>query len=373
MTFTPQQFSQIAEGYDKAATDPKVAAETRAEFAKKAEWFHFLARREERTQPRLAEAKVDPIDWGVSGKCDPPARLRRSMSPFLTTLWLAGAGVYLISTVLFTNAVNLFGSDDPQQAVQTSQSADTPVNQPKFQVIASPEEKERQPEPVAEDTLAPPPIKSDGITPAKRGQGVIEPALTRHAISPDQAPYESPTLTVPPLPLQEGQRSPPQSVPDSVVSPSLELLRVTAPTTVRNGPSTNSKKIGTATAGAELQVKSRQNDWVEFIEPSSGNSGWIHSSLLAPAVREAKDETLPPAAATPTEEGAKMTVTPLIPKLAKKPNGKAMPKQITQRQRTYVQLPADEDFTPLKRRGMGLSTKRLLREGLMSPNFQPPD
>ena len=39
------------------------------------------------------------------------------MAPFLTTLWIAGAAVYLIGTVLFTNAVNLFGTQEPKKVV----------------------------------------------------------------------------------------------------------------------------------------------------------------------------------------------------------------------------------------------------------------
>jgi hypothetical protein len=39
------------------------------------------------------------------------------MAPFLTTLWITGAAVYLIGTVLFTNAVNLFGTEESKKAV----------------------------------------------------------------------------------------------------------------------------------------------------------------------------------------------------------------------------------------------------------------
>ena len=53
MTFTADQYSQIAQGYEKAAADPLVASEKRADLAKKGEWFQFLAQCE-REKHRLS-------------------------------------------------------------------------------------------------------------------------------------------------------------------------------------------------------------------------------------------------------------------------------------------------------------------------------
>jgi hypothetical protein len=39
------------------------------------------------------------------------------MSPFLATLWVTGAAVYLFGTMLFTNAVNFFGTEEPRTSV----------------------------------------------------------------------------------------------------------------------------------------------------------------------------------------------------------------------------------------------------------------
>ena len=44
MSFTKDQYSQIAQGYEKASADPLVSTEKRVELAKKAEWFRFLSR-----------------------------------------------------------------------------------------------------------------------------------------------------------------------------------------------------------------------------------------------------------------------------------------------------------------------------------------
>jgi hypothetical protein len=44
MSLTPEQRSLIAKAYDKAAFDINLPAQTRAAFAKKADWFRLLAR-----------------------------------------------------------------------------------------------------------------------------------------------------------------------------------------------------------------------------------------------------------------------------------------------------------------------------------------
>ena len=43
MSLTPEQHSHIAAAYDKAAFDVSLPAQTRAAFAKKADWFRLLA------------------------------------------------------------------------------------------------------------------------------------------------------------------------------------------------------------------------------------------------------------------------------------------------------------------------------------------
>ena len=118
MSFTADQYSQIAQGYDQAAADPLVTPEKKEEFAKKAKWFHFLAQRESR-HAHLLEDVTPQLDGDVIAASDSPPR---SMAPFLTLLWLTGAVLYLFSTLLFTNAVNLFGDEDRKLAVVAGQS-----------------------------------------------------------------------------------------------------------------------------------------------------------------------------------------------------------------------------------------------------------
>ena len=49
MFLRPEQHSHIAAAYDKAAFDISLPAQTRAAFAKKADWFRLLARVGEKT------------------------------------------------------------------------------------------------------------------------------------------------------------------------------------------------------------------------------------------------------------------------------------------------------------------------------------
>ncbi len=62
MSLKPEQHSQIAMTYEKAAADPMMPAPQKAAFARKAEWFRLLAQigakkeakkvsKEERSQP----------------------------------------------------------------------------------------------------------------------------------------------------------------------------------------------------------------------------------------------------------------------------------------------------------------------------------
>ena len=327
MTLTAAQYSQIGQGYEKAAGDPWVGAEKRVDLVNKAEWFRFLALRENQA---IREYNTAPASATFEG------RVRRSMSPFLTILWVTGAAVYLFGTVLFTNAVNLFGTEEPGTSVPE-------IRQP----------VESVPKVVS--------VEANNGEQAQ-AQHMVNPER-RHAIPPDQPTYKSPSLTAPSSALpQEELASDASSEPvqDVVGVESAEVFIVTTAATIRNGPSTSAKKIGTATAGAELQVKEREKDWVHFVDPSSGNTGWVQASLLKkPApTSEAKILAVPQTVEPASVKPAKVKLAKA--KLAKK---QPVPAKATRQPRTYVGLPPDEEFLPPRRRGPGLlSRRRMLRE-----------
>jgi hypothetical protein len=91
MSLTPEQHSHIAAAYDKAAFDVSLPPQTRAAFAKKADWFRLLARIGEKCQraaPNVSVAKKWPTRFGSS-----PVSVaqRRSLVPLSAAL--AGVGV----------------------------------------------------------------------------------------------------------------------------------------------------------------------------------------------------------------------------------------------------------------------------------------
>ena len=68
MSLTPEQHSHIAAAYDKAAFDVSLPAQTRAAFAKKADWFRLLARvgekREQAGRPKLKAHEIESNPFG---------------------------------------------------------------------------------------------------------------------------------------------------------------------------------------------------------------------------------------------------------------------------------------------------------------------
>jgi hypothetical protein len=76
MSLSPEQHSHIAAAYDKAAFDISLPAQTRAAFAKKADWFRLLARIGEKreraalnanvTIPKASGATANPF-WFIAG------------------------------------------------------------------------------------------------------------------------------------------------------------------------------------------------------------------------------------------------------------------------------------------------------------------
>jgi uncharacterized protein YraI len=353
MTLTPEQYSEIAKGYAEAAADPLIADEKKQEFARKAEWFHFLAQRE---KGALASERNSRFAADFAGEQTSGGRPFR---PLLTTLWLTGAALYLISTLLLTNAVNLFGENGGQPPVG---NVSRPVERPSQ--TATIEDKEG---------------------PGDHHRQIGAAADRPHAISPEQPAYEAPGLTVPPAAEQEettslapepGQEA---SVPAATFeAPVSEVLKTTAAANIRDGPSTRSKVIGTATLGAELQVKARENGWIQFVDPSSGNGGWIHSSLVAPASPQDASRLVE----TPSEEASSPATRKVKPAKRVKQKPSVAPPQHAQerpsrpspadREPVYADFPNDEDFLPDRSRKGFFARRRMLREGLMSPGFLPP-
>jgi hypothetical protein len=325
MTFTSDQYAQIAQRYDNAAADRLVPNDKREEFGKKAEWFRYLAARE---TERL------PNDF-LQESSKPPSGSHKGL---LTTLWLAGAGIYLIGTLLFTNAIGLFNDRDRSSRV-------TEAIRP-----------------------AKPPVQSSGTADASKAGlsdlNAITASERRHAVSPEQPTYEAPELIKPSdvAPPAETVAAPPAILP--------VMLKVAKTATIRNGPSSASKVIGTVRPGAEFQVKGRENGWIQFVDPSSGNSGWIQANLIEGNGTTSASTEIAPQANAPKKKLVKERVRQKQSPADVLAAEKAVPKA----GRGYAGLPDDEAlfFENSKRRTGIFARRRMLREGLMSRDFAPP-
>jgi hypothetical protein len=351
MTFTADQYLQVAAGYDEAAGDPAIASAKREAFSRKANWFRFLAERERRT----FQLRQPANDVSQTVSSEPLPASGRSLRPFLTTLWLTGAVIYLIGTVLFANTITDFFRSETSEQTDVSQQ------------LRSPSASERKKE-------------AARLQPGLPAANPTEEA--RHAITPNQPAYEAPSIMVPPS-APEASQDPTSRDPLTQASAPArsdpEVLRVVASATIRNGSSPDSRVIGTARPGAELQVKAREQGWVEFIDPESGNSGWIESYLLmAPSSRDeisgTPETSVEARSSTPYKQKAVKS------RIKKKPSGateitKQLPDRPSSpaRNRARANLPDDEAFinTPPPRRGF-LAKRRMLRQGLLSPDFIPP-
>jgi SH3-like domain-containing protein len=119
----------------------------------------------------------------------------------------------------------------------------------------------------------------------------IDPAAQNspHAIVPDK---DASTAAIPPAPA-------------ALVPETVEHVRVTTEASIRDRPSAAATLLGVAQAGATAQVVSRQEEWVQIIDPASKKTGWIQSSYLVthdqPGVAALSKEEIEAALATPAE------------------------------------------------------------------------
>jgi SH3-like domain-containing protein len=165
------------------------------------------------------------------------------------------------------------------------------------------------------------------------GADAMRPAApnSRHAVTVEQPTSPAPSETQSPAPAQAQPQaaeassqapaprsSPPkleggapastqsaEAAPDATPNQP-KFVKVTAPTSVRKGPSASSPIIGIAHTSAEAQVVSRDGDWVQIIDPDSKKTGWIQQSFLAPQTapssRPASQQEIDVALAAPAED-----------------------------------------------------------------------
>jgi uncharacterized protein YraI len=123
-----------------------------------------------------------------------------------------------------------------------------------------------------------------------------------HAILPDQFPSTRASST---SPLQAEDLPSIAGLPDPSVAEQIEHVKVIAPASIREGPSSSTPILGVAQPGANAQVISRQAEWVQIIEPGSKKTGWIQSNFLEthdqPGLPALSKEEIEAALASPDE------------------------------------------------------------------------
>jgi hypothetical protein len=146
----------------------------------------------------------------------------------------------------------------------------------------------------------------------------IDPAAqgSPHAIVPD----ELPSISAPPTSPIEAEETPSiGDAPNTSVAEQIEHVKVIAPASVRKGPSASTAILGVAQPGANAQVISRQEEWVQIIDPGSKKTGWIQSSFLEtheqPSLPALSKEEIEAAFATPDE-------VDILPPRSSKPSAK---------------------------------------------------
>jgi Bacterial SH3 domain len=183
---------------------------------------------------------------------------------------------------------------------------------------------------------------------------------SRHAIAPDQSPAA--------LAARSESPSQPAQLPQPEIGPTPgDRLQVKSEASIRSGPSASAQVIGTAHAGAELQVQSRDAEWVQFVDPATKHVGWISLAFLGPA-----DDSVAVPATVP-----KALTKPSRPT---KPIGSAKPRNAQRKYQTatqhkpvrpprgYAELPRDQEFGPPRQgRFFGLFLRRRLSADELSP------
>jgi hypothetical protein len=245
------------------------------------------------------------------------------MKQSLAWLWLIGGVLYAASVWLSVDAVNIAGEKGRTPA---SSSLAIPTSSP---LTAS--------------------AKSEQIVEAR-----TEPIAQRPSLDPGLA---SPSAASEPGPSEQAPDG-----PATVVQTERFVVRSAA--NIRNAPSSKSTLIGTAPAGAELEVAEREGGWVRFVDPATSHTGWIYEGLLAPVAAQ----SVPLVAG---QSNAASENTAAKPKAKVRNATRTVSGGVKQRAGNrpyalgYAPNPSAEEFGANKRRFGFFGRRRMVREGFL--------
>jgi hypothetical protein len=110
-----------------------------------------------------------------------------------------------------------------------------------------------------------------------RSWGTDLPSLADSSSETSLALPESPVTT------RSNFRSPTPARPDGTAYPPIEWAKVALTAKVHGEASVSSSTLRLYQPGTALHVVSRQNGWVQIIDPTSGERGWVFEQYLVPA------------------------------------------------------------------------------------------
>jgi SH3-like domain-containing protein len=226
---------------------------------------------------RFVDAREEAVSAGIE-----IARQGRQIRP--NQAWLAGAAVFAISTLILVDALSpriggeLASGVNNQSASDTAPQHHVSSRQPGSDPPALPASPPR-----AQSVHAIDPKASAAQSSESQVQTSQKPAPLSSVTSGQQAAaVESSTSA------QLKDRSPATAeVTEAPSHPGLgdQLLKITSAVRIRNGPSASADIIGMAYAGTMARVASRDSGWTQIVDPSSGKTGWIDSTVLSPLTR----------------------------------------------------------------------------------------
>ena len=185
-------------------------------------------------------------------------------------LWLAGAAVFAISTLILVNTLSpRIGGEFASQLHK--QSAPDTASQPHVSSPAPPSDPQAL-------TPAPPP-------PAQAVHA-IEPEATADQSSegqfqPSQKPQPLSTLTS--GQFAESNSEQPNQVISEADNEDMQWVKTSLAAKAHSGPSVSSPILTYYPLGTELRMTSRQNGWVQIIDPATSQQGWIYEIYLSPS------------------------------------------------------------------------------------------
>jgi hypothetical protein len=229
------------------------------------------------------------------------------------------------------------------------------------------------------EPLAAPPLAAQAAATSIQSQ--LQPiasaaAQSPHAIEPDETPRQATASSPVPLPqTQTTENTKPlwetHQELGSTHEPE-EQLRVTSETSIRSGPSASAQVIGKAHEGATLRVRSREADWVQFVDPVANETGWISMAYLRPTDAVGDTRSVVPTRSKQPPRAAKHKTARPIPKVAKLKIPKPMQSKPIPATRhlppTYAEFPTDQEFVPSRR--FGLYLRRRWADDFMPPPYR---